>query len=269
MPSDQIHFCALSAALVASSTECSTWFILSMTFERFYSIIRPHKAASFNTVKKAKNIIMCNVVISVLYSLPHYFMTVSEGNACVPFARGQELLIVKIYFLLDQFLGFVFPFVSPLIMNSVIIHTLCTRSRSLLLSEKEGQGQGQNKGQASKMTTSEKEIITMLLLVTFGFLILMTPSYGVFYYFSFINLSKSPKAYAGSLLFFSIGEKTLYTNFGINLYLYIISGHKFRGDLALLFSQIFSCFLGKKIGSGDKTTSLSLSAKTTATSVGS
>ena len=137
----------------------------------------------------------------------------------------------------------------------------------MLLSEKEGQGQGQNKGQSSKMTTSEKQIITMLLLVTFGFLILMTPSYGVFYYFSFANLSESPKAYAGSLLFFSIGEKTLYTNFGINFYLYVISGHKFRGDLALLFSKIFSCFRGKKGRSGDKTTSLSLSAKTAATSV--
>ena len=267
MPPDQIHYCAISAFVVAVSTECSTWFILSMTFERFYSIIRPHKAASFNTVKRAKVIIMCIVIISTVYSLPHYFMTVSEGNVCVPFATGQELLIVKLYFWLDQVIGFVFPFVSLLIMNSVIIHTLCRRSKSPLRSEKQGPNQRQNEGQSSKMTTSEKQIITMLLLVTFGFLILMTPSYGVFYYFSFADLSTSPKAYAGSLLFFSIGEKTLYTNFGINFYLYVISGHKFRGDLLLLFKKLSSCFRGKKFRSADKTAFLTLSFKTTATSV--
>ena len=254
-PPDQIHYCAISALVVAVSTECSTWFILSMTFERFYSIIRPH------------SIIICIVIISTLYSLPHYFMTASEENACVLFAKGQELLMVKKYFWLDQFLGFVFPFASLLIMNSVIIHTLCRRSKSLLQSEKQGSNQRQNEGQSSKMSTSEKQIITMLPLVTFRFLTLMTPSYGVFYYFSFANLSTSPKAYAGSLLFFSIGEKTLYTNFGINFYLYVISGHKFRGDLVLLFKKLYLCFCGKKIRSADKKTSLSLSFKTTATSV--
>ena len=52
--------------MVVSSFLCSTYLLIAMTFERFYSIIRPHKAASFNTVMKAKIIIVC-----VLYCAFH------------------------------------------------------------------------------------------------------------------------------------------------------------------------------------------------------
>ena len=103
-------------------------------------------------------------------------------------------------------------------MNTVIIHTLRKRS-NLLIARTETQGEGYNEGQnSSKMKSSEKQIIIMLLLVTFGFLILMTPSYGMTLYTVFVDFSSSPKLYAGFLLFMSIGQKTFYTNFGINFY---------------------------------------------------
>ena len=68
----------------------STFFILSMTFERFYSIIKTHKAASFNTVKRAKIIILCTVMISVVYYLPHIFITSSEGRRCGAFGKAMK-----------------------------------------------------------------------------------------------------------------------------------------------------------------------------------
>ena len=67
IPPDPETFCSVSITVLSAATDSSTWLILGMTFERFYSIIRPHKAASFNTVKKAKITIMCIVVISTLY----------------------------------------------------------------------------------------------------------------------------------------------------------------------------------------------------------
>ena len=70
IPPDPETFCSISITVLSAATDSSTWFILSMTFERFYSIIRPHKAASFNTVKRAKIIIICIVAFSALYSLP-------------------------------------------------------------------------------------------------------------------------------------------------------------------------------------------------------
>ena len=47
-------------------------------------------------------------------------------------------------------------------------------------------------------------------------------------------LQQPPKTYAGYLLFHSAAQKLHYTNFGINFYLYVISGSKFRADLLTL-----------------------------------
>ena len=128
-----------------------------MTFERFYIIIRPHKAASFNTVKKARIIITCIVVISALYSVPHFFMTSHEGTTCIPFAKGTDLFAGKLYYSCDQILGFGFPFIALLTMNTVIIHTLRKRSTLLLTrSDTHDEGQGQNQGQGHNQGHSSK-----------------------------------------------------------------------------------------------------------------
>ena len=90
--------CTVTTTILSVATGCSTWFILSMTFERFYSIIRPHKAASFNTVKRARVIIVCITVIMTLYSLPHLFMTSAVGSVCVPYSAGMDYLVGKVYY---------------------------------------------------------------------------------------------------------------------------------------------------------------------------
>ena len=256
IPPDRSWFCSIATTILSVATGCSTWFILSMTFERFYSIIRPHKAASFNTVKKAKVVILSIFIIFILYSLPHFFMTIPNGNICVPYAKGMGHLAGKVYYWLDIFIGFGFPFVALLLMNSVIIHTLCKRS-SLLLAKAEPQGQN-----STKLRSSEKQIIIMLLLVTFGFLILMSPSYGMTFYTIFVDFSRSRKLYAGFFLFASIGQKTFYTNFGINFYLYVISGTKFRSDLLKLFKTLFPFCHKKRKGPVETSISKSSSFNT-------
>ena len=77
----------------------------------------------------------------------------------------------------------------------------------------------------------------MLLLVTFAYLILMLPSYGMFIYTSFVDYQSSPDLFAGFYLIWVVGNKTYFTNYAINFYLYVISGQKFRSDLVKLFKQ--------------------------------
>ena len=173
IPPDRFWFCAVAVTILSVATECSIWFILSMMFERFYSTIRPHMAASFNTVGRARVVIVCIVVIMGIYNLPHLYMTVPDGKTCLPYATGTEYLTGKMYYWADIFIGFGFPFVALLIMNSVIIRTLCKRSNLLLTN---ATTDSQN---STRLRSSEKQIIIMLLLVTFSFLILMTPSYGM------------------------------------------------------------------------------------------
>ena len=74
-------FCAIATAVLWASALSSTLFILSMTFDRFYSIIRPHKAASFNTVKRAKITITFVIIISIIFNIPYlYAITYVESK---------------------------------------------------------------------------------------------------------------------------------------------------------------------------------------------
>ena len=74
----------------------------------------------------------------------------------------------------------------------------------------------------------------MLLLVTFGFLILVTPAYVLFFYVILVDVRSSPEAFAGYYLFHNVAQKFRFSNHGVNFLFYVISGEKFRTDLKKL-----------------------------------
>ena len=202
-----------------------------MTFERFYSIIMPHKAASFNTIKKAWIIIIGVIILSILFHIPHLFISDSNGRFCVANRISAVNVFGAIYYWLSLVVSFAFPFVSLLIMNSFIIHTLRQRSKMGLT---RSDNQGQNEGQNTKGMSSETQIFIVLLLVTFAFLILTTPAYVLIFYMSYYH-GNTPQFHAGYHFLHHFGEKTYFTNNGINFFLYVMSGQKFRNDLVKLF----------------------------------
>ena len=119
-------------------------------------------------------------------------------------------------------------------MNSVIIHTLRKRSLlNLLTSEGESQTESQN----LKLKHSEKQIFTMLLLVTFAYLILNIPTRALILYLNVSSGGDTAYYYVGFHLFYQIWDKYSVTNHGINFFLYAMSGQKFRTDLRNLFSS--------------------------------
>ena len=119
-------------------------------------------------------------------------------------------------------------------MNGVIIHTLRTRSNKNLVTFR-NQGQGHNEGQALKMKNIERQIYATLLLVTFGFLILTTPSKILPLYVQAFGFGDTPTKFAVYYMIYHLAHKLLYTNNGINFLFYVMSGHKFRNDLIKLF----------------------------------
>ena len=168
MPPDQFWYCTLSITVLWTSSYCSTLFILSMTFDRFYSIIRPHKAASFNTVKRAKITITSIICLSIFYHVPHLFITAQDGRRSIPFGKAVGTTVGRVYYWSAFVVLFAIPFVCLLIMNSFIIHTIRNRSKfHLSISASQGQGQGQNQGhnegQTTKIKSSEMQIYIILL----------------------------------------------------------------------------------------------------------
>ena len=219
--------CRVKPCILFISFLCSTLFILSMTFDRFYSIIMPHKAALFNTVKRAKFTVVCITIVSILYNLPHLFLSSHVNWECVPFGNAKGNLFGEFYYWLSVMVQFALPFVLLLIMNSIIIHKI--RNRFVSVKEK---SRDANK---SSPKNSELQVFAILLLVTFAFLILSTPAYLFFLFVMVIDFFKTPRLFAGYYLFYNVAYKMQFTNHGINFFLYVISGKKFRLDLVNIF----------------------------------
>ena len=211
---------------------CSTLLIVSMTFDRFYSIIRPHKAASFNTVKRAKITIVAMYIFSFLYNVPQPFLVIGETYQCVPYGKATVIPYGMIYYWLSLVVNYALPFILLLSMNSVIIHKIRTRNvGENNLSEGHTRGQGHR----TKKKSSEGQIFAVLLLVTFSMLVLNTPAYMFFIYVQVANVDSSPKVFGDYHLFYHTAYKLQVTNYGINFFLYVMSGTKFRTDLVTLF----------------------------------
>ena len=126
LPVSQPWSCRLQSYTLHSSSLTSNYLLISMTFERFYSIIRPHKAALFNTVKKAKIIILCIFMGCFFNSIPFLFLGANIGTKCIPIKNASDKLLHELYYWIQEILIFIFPFISLLTMNSVIINTLKT-----------------------------------------------------------------------------------------------------------------------------------------------
>ena len=243
IPPNQFWYCTIATTVLFISTLSSALFVLSMTFDRFYSIIRPHKAVSFNTVKRAKITIVSIVIFSSLFNIPNVFMTINEERQCVPYVTGIDTVHGLLYYWVSFIINFALPFMLLLIMNSVIIHVIRRSSsfRNKQDAKCDAQSQGHSEGHinSNNMTSkqTDKQVYAILLLVTFGFLILTTPAYVLFLYNMFANYTESPEKFAGFILFYNIAHKMYYTNYGINFFLYVISGRKFRSDLIRLFRR--------------------------------
>ena len=251
MPPNQYWFCAIQSAIAFMASLSSVFLVVGMTFERFYSIIRPHKAASFNTVKRAKITISCMIIFSILYSIPHFFTTTVFGRNCLTYSNPSLAVFGKYYFWLSVTIIFAIPFVLLLSMNSVIIHALHKRS-TLSLSSSKSQTQTFTESENVKAKQNEKQIYIMLLLVTFTFLFLNTPVNVMILYVQFVQGS-SPSFIAGMHLFYQVSEKMYTTNHGINFFLYVLSGRKFRTDLMNLFRWVR---VGKTVRSSPSSSSL-------------
>ena len=149
----------------------------------------------------------------------------------------------QVYYWMSFVINYALPFVLLLAMNSVIIHKI--RNRSCLVKDVRASKANVSESQSfnTRIKSSESQMFAILLLVTFGFLILTTPGYLMFLFIMLVDFFKTTQLFAGYYLFYNIAHKLQTTNHGINFFLYVISGRKFRTDLLSL--------LGKRQQSGE------------------
>ena len=127
-PPSQYWYCSVIITVLETAMLYGTFLLVAMTFDRFYSIIRPHKAASFNTIKRTKIVISLVIVSSIVFNIPHLFTSDHQGWQCLPYGKANRNVYGQMLCWFSCIVAFVIPFVSLLSMNSVIIHKLRTRS---------------------------------------------------------------------------------------------------------------------------------------------
>ena len=207
-----VIYCSTGITINWTANTCSTLCLLNMTFDRFYSIMRPHKAASFNTAKRAKITVGICIVLSILYNSPHIFISSYQTGQCVPYGTAMRWVIGQIYYWLSYAVNFVLPFILLLIMNSFIITKIHkSREFSGTILTNQGQGHSQSQGHGHKGKQFEKQTYIILFLVTFGFLILVTPSYLCYIYINVVDYQRSAKTFAEFYLFLSHCSKNCFT----------------------------------------------------------
>ena len=160
----------------------------------------------------------------------HWFTTSTDRWQCVPLGNARESIPGQVYYWINFLVTFAAPFVLLLTMNCVIIHKLRKRSDT---KDVRSPGHGHSKGQGS----SDMQIYVLLLVVTFSFLILTSPTHVFLLFVQFFDYTITAKSFAQYYFLFNITHKAYNTNYGINFYLYVISGHKFRTDLLNLLCK--------------------------------
>ena len=164
------------------------------------------------------------------------FLTRVIGSVC--FASAAEGIITKLYSWVSFVLNAVIPFTILIYMNSVIVQAV-RKGRNMFgnnETDKHENGYDRhvvstvNKMREKAMKSAENQLTIMLLLVTTLVLVLLIPTYIRFIFITFFE-PDTPGKHGIAMLVFQISHKLYHTNFGINFFLYCISGQKFRNDL--------------------------------------
>ena len=193
------------------------YFIVAMSFERFYSIIRPLNAGSFITVKRAKITVVRIVTFTFLYYSPHWFITSNHQTMCISNKYLSVNVHGKLYYWLSESISFILPFMLLLVMNSAIIHTLRQRFKLNLMASG-----SQEQSEYNNNRSSDKQIYRILILVTFGYLVLSLPGKIVIFYLN-IYRENTPQFIARFHLIGQLAAKVYYTNHGVNFFFFMFS----------------------------------------------
>ena len=245
--------CKFSAFIVQFALQNSTFQVLAMTLDKYIAIKWPHKAATYSVLQRAKIIIIVVFICTLTYNIPILFLSSVIGHLCFANSIGGDVTVIYSWF--SFVINAIIPFSMLIYMNFVIVKTV--RHSSKMFGEN-GTSTRAHDGQVASvaitkgmelrqkaMKSAESQLTILLLLVTTLFLILNVPVY-VRIVFVTIFKRDSPQKYASTILFYQTSHKLLNTNFGINFFLYCLSGRKFRNDL----KDILSCNRKSNFSSG-------------------
>ena len=203
--------------------------IVLMTLDKVIAIKLPHRSASICTAKRARLLSLINFIIVIILYLPilDFSNTNERQNDCIRYAKDGWYVTAYSYFAIV--VNPLLPIALLFVMNIIIIMAVW-ESQRLRQDAKTGQ-------QHSRNRTTEIQLTIMLILVSSMFIILLLPFESWTIYLRVSEKFKTPREFARFTFIFNIVYELYMINYGINFYLYLVSGRKFRADLISLFKR--------------------------------
>ena len=209
--------------------------IVFITIDRFIAVRFPLMCSTWCTPKRARLTAMLITPATFLVELPHYFFVrIVDGKTCAGFSAKSpySLVLSWVYMLINSFV----PFIILIILNMLIISAVRKSTKFSSGAEKGSGSQtsmGGKKGDdgGDQKAARDKQLLVMLMLVSFALLILLLPIYIRYIAFLFIDRKQSSYMLALYVLLYNFTNKLAITNNGVNFVLYCIGGSKFRQDL--------------------------------------
>ena len=254
--------CKIIVWILTTFQENGVLLILSVTLDRLVAVRFPLRAAAWCRARRAKIVSVSVFAIVSAYNIPHLVLNQSDEQLVCKLCNFNNILCI-LHSWMTIFLAFAVPFVLLLSMNTVIIRAVrnamkyqtshsvdkdkdTTTTESIEVNElsvqsatQSTQAERPSERNKTQLSSKDRNLIAMLILVSFMFLFLNAPRFVRNILFFTVRLEPTPEGTALNLLVFHITNKLYLFNNACNFFLYCFSGSKFRRDCAKLFREHF------------------------------
>ena len=229
--------------------------ILGLTSDRLIAVRFPLKAAVWCVAKRAK--LICGSTFGVVWLLNAPFAVYNHVESCNICSMGTPGSVVSfVYPWVSVCVGLVIPFVLLVSMNVAIAmgirnrlqyskyipsikrdnsETMEMRGYQAYSSQERQQNSSRNNLMIIPMSLKDRNAIVTLFLISFTFLVLVTPHFVHIAIYSMTSQATTASQQVNYKLFFQISRLLYSMNHACNFFLYCISGAKFRNEVVRLF----------------------------------
>ncbi|XP_072884248.1 probable G-protein coupled receptor 139 [Hemitrygon akajei] len=159
--------CTVALVLRLSSTECSVWFTVAFTFDRYVAICCQNLQKRYSTEKAASVVILTVAAAGCAKCVPFYFSV--DPKRCVSTAEYLTSSAWRAYELFDSITTPLLPFALILLFNALTV-------RQILATNKVRQGlRGSNENQKDCEVENRRKSIILLFALSTNFILLWLP----------------------------------------------------------------------------------------------
>ncbi|XP_041374222.1 thyrotropin-releasing hormone receptor-like [Gigantopelta aegis] len=231
--------CRLVNVVFYVSIHYNVLLVVAVTVERFIVVVFPLKAQLWISMRRTVVVIVCCGVFSFGLNLCHVFIRTvrisrATGKPYCGSTGGQTTIffLYRIYPWIDSIMYCILPMTSLFVLNMVMLRHM----KKVIRSRQSMQCLHAKENQSSQ--SSQRQMTTMLLLVSFSFLILTGPIGTFLVVRRNAWTPKMPKEKAIMDLLSSVINNMAYTNHAINFVFYCFSGQRFRNELRRMCTRL-------------------------------